>query len=234
MQLSLAKKTAALGRSCESNHPLLSRTFSQTSKRLPTIAQIKSYIYTDRQWVEAGEFDRKKHLLTMLVRESYVGQSFVLLTDEFIRSLQRLCTDFTSIVELGAGVGWLGHWLCKYGIRIQSSIDNKTWPDFPQDRYLDIVQQMDSLDYLRLHPEVELFILAWPQEDNLASRIWQALRPGQHLLYIGEDRGGCTANNFFFELVHGHEVENNATTKMRESFLSFDDFHDQPRLYQKG
>jgi hypothetical protein len=178
MQLSLAKKTAALDRSCESSHPLLSRTFSQTSKRLPTIAQIKSYIYTDRQWVEAGEFDRKKILLTMLVRESYVGQSFVLLTDEFIISLKRLCADFTSIVELGAGVGWLGHWLCKYGIRVQTSIDNKTWPDFPQDRYLDIVQQMDSLDYLRLHPEVELFILAWPQEDDLASRIWQALCPG--------------------------------------------------------
>lgn len=233
MQLSLAKKAAVLDRLCESNHPLLIRTFSESSTRLPTIAQIKSYIYTDRLWVEAGEYDREKHLLTMRIRESYVGQSFVLLTDEFIRSLQHLCPDFTSIVELGAGVGWLGHWLCKYGIRMQTSIDNKTWPDFPQDRYLDIVQHMDSLEYLRLHPEVELFILAWPQEDDLASRIWQALRPGQYLLYIGEDKGGCTANNIFFELVHGHEVENNATKKMRESFLSFDDFHDQPHLLQK-
>ena len=170
----------------------------------------------------------------MLVRESYVCQSFVLLTDEFLRSLQRLGTDFTSIVEIRAGIGWLGHWLCKYGIRIQTSIDNKTWPDYPQDRYLDIVHQMDSLDYLRLHPEVELFILFWPQEDDLASRMWQALCPGQHLLYIGEDRGSCTANYISFELVHGHEVENNATKEMRQAFLSFDDFHDQPHLYQKG
>ncbi|MBM9518611.1 hypothetical protein JWG39_02115 [Desulforhopalus vacuolatus] len=234
MQLFLVKKTAVLDRRDESNHPLLSRTFSQTSRQLPTIAQIKSSIYTDRLWAEAGEFDRKKHLLTILLRESYVGQSFVLLTDEFVRSLQLLCTDFTCIVELGAGVGWLGHWLCKYGIRMQTSIDNKTWPDFPQDRYLDIVQKMDSLEYLRLHPEVDLFILAWPQEDDLASRIWQALRPGQHLLYIGENKGGCTADNIFFELIHGHEVEHNGTKKMRESFLSFDDFHDQPHLYQKA
>jgi hypothetical protein len=102
----------------------------------------------------------------MMLRESYVGQSF-----EFIKSLKRLCTDFSSIVEIGAGIGWLGHWLCKYGIKIQTSIDNKTWPDFPQDRYLDIVHQMDALDYLRLHPEVELFILAWPEENHLASRI---------------------------------------------------------------
>ena len=91
-------------------------TFSCTSERLPTNAQVTSHIYTDRQWVEAGEFDREKHLLTMLVRESYVEQSFVLLTDEFIISLQRLCTDFASIVEIGAGIGWLGYWLCKYGI----------------------------------------------------------------------------------------------------------------------
>ena len=92
---------------------------------------------------------------------------------------------------------------------------------------------MDSLEYLLLHPEVELFILAWPQEDDLATRIWQALRPGQYLLYIGEDRGGCTADNDFFELIHGHEVEHIGTREMKQSFLSFDDFHDQPHLYQK-
>ncbi len=234
MQLSLTKKLSIPACSCDSNHPILTQTFSHTSKRLPTIAQVKSHIYTDRQWIEAGDFNRKKQLLTIAIRESYVGQSFVLLTDEFIRSLQRLCTDFTSIVEIGAGIGWLGHWLSEYGTRVQTSIDNKTWPGFPQDRYLDIVQKMDSLDYLHLHPEVQLFILAWPEEDDMASHIWRALRPGQHLLYIGEDRDGCTANNVFFELIHGHEVRNKATEEMRQSFLSFDDFHDQPHLYQKG
>jgi hypothetical protein len=234
MQLSLTKKPSVPDCSCDSSDPILSQTFSYTSKLLPTIAQVKSHIYTDREWIKDGNFDRKKQLLTMKVRESYVGQSFVLLTDEFLRSLKQICPAFTSIVEIGAGIGWLGHWLCKYGIRVQASIDNKSWPGFPQDRYLDIVQQIDSLDYLRLHPEVELFIMAWPEEDDLASRIWQALRPGQHLLYIGEDRDGCTANNVFFELVHDHEVENNATEEMRQSFLSFDDFHDQPHLYQKG
>lgn len=214
-------------------HPLLSQTFSRTSERLPTIAQVKSYIYTDRQWAEAGEFDREKHLQTILIRESYVGQSFVLLTDEFFRSLQALCSDFKSIVELGAGIGWFGHWLGKYGIRIQALIDNKSWAEFSQQGYLEIVQTMDSFDYLMLHPEVELFILSWPQEDDLAARIWQALRPGQYLLYIGEDKGGCTADNDFFGLIHGHEVVNNVTWKMKQSFLSFDDFHDQAHLYRK-
>lgn len=169
----------------------------------------------------------------MSVRESYVGQSFVLLTDEFMKSLQHLCTDFTNIVEIGAGIGWLGHWLSKYGVKVQASIDNKSWSEFPQEQYLDIVQNMDSLDYLRLHPEVELFILAWPQEDDLAARIWQALQPEQYLLYIGEDKGGCTANTTFFELVQGNELDNHATAEMKKSFLSFDDFHDQPCLYQK-
>ena len=233
-KISLTKNPSTPYSSCDSRHPIISQTFSLTSQRLPTIAQVKSNIYTDRQWIKSGDFDREKQLLTMMIRESYVGQSFVLLTDEFIKSLQRLCFDFTCIVEIGAGIGWLGHWLSKYGVMIQASIDNKTWPDFPQNRYLDIVQQMDSLYYLRLHPEVELFILAWPEEDCLASRIWQTLRPGQHLLYIGEARDGCTANNVFFELIHGHEVENNATKEMKQSFLSFDDFHDQPHLYKKG
>ncbi len=219
--------------SCSSSLPLIDQTFSCTSERLPTISQVKSHIYTDRKWIKAGEYDREKHLTTRLVRESYVGQSFVILTDEFIGSLQRLCSDFTNIVEVGAGIGWLGHWLGKYGVKIQASIDNKTWPDFPKDQYLDIVEELDSLEYVLLHPEVELFILAWPPENDLATRIWQVLKSGQYLLYIGEDRDGCTANNIFFDLIHGYEVENNATKKMRQSFLSFDDFHDQPYLYQK-
>ena len=215
-------------------HPLLNQTFSSTSEPLPTIAQVKSSIYTDSQWAEAGEFNREKHLQTILIRESYVGQSFVLLTDEFLRSLQVLCSDFKSIVELGAGRGWLGHWLRQYGVGVQALIDNKSWAEFSQEGYLEIVQQMDSFDYLMLHPEVELFILSWPQEDDLAARIWQALRPGQYLLYIGEDRGGCTADNDFFGLIRGHEVVNNITWKMKQSFLSFDDFHDQPHLYRKS
>ena len=213
--------------------PLLSQTFSLTSERLPTMAQVKSHIYTDRKWIETGEYDQEKHQLTMQIRESYVGQSFVLLTDEFMRALQQLCLGFTTIVELGAGIGWLGHWLDKYGVKLKASIDNKSWPDFPQDHYLDIVQKMDGLKYVQLHPEVELFILAWPQEDDLAARLWQAMQPGQHLLYIGEDKEGCTANNNFFELIKGFEVKNKVTSEIEHSFLSFDDFRDQPRLYQK-
>ncbi|MDH3392501.1 MAG: hypothetical protein OEL66_00725 [Desulfobulbaceae bacterium] len=222
------KKTAA------ANLPLLRQTFSLTSERLPTVAEIKSHIYTDRKWIESGEYDQKKHQLTTQIRETYVGQSFVLLTDEFMRSLQTICAEFTTIVELNAGIGWLGHWLNQYGVKIQAAIDNKSWPEFSADRYLNIVQKMDSLAYVQQRPEVELFILAWPPEDDLAARIWQALRPGQHLLYIGEEKEGCTANNDFFDLIREHEVENKATREMKQSFLSFDDFHDQPQLYKKA
>ena len=234
MKLSPTKNPANNNSQHNSRHPLLGQTFSITSERLPTNAQIKDHIYTDRQWIEAGKYDHHKHQTTIAVRESYVGQSFVLLSDEFMTALQHLCTGFSNIVEICAGIGWLSHWLNKYGDKTITSIDNKSWPDFPPDRYLDIVQQMDSLDYLRHHPEVELFILAWPQDDNLATRLWQTLQTDQHLLYIGEDRGGCTANNAFFDLILGQEVQNNATKEMRQSFLSFDDFHDHPKLYKKS
>ncbi|BHH85868.1 hypothetical protein [Desulforhopalus sp. 52FAK] len=218
---------------CGNNIPLINQTFSRISVRLPTVAEVRKHIYTDRKWAEAGEYDRQKQLTTIRVRENYVGQSFVLLTHEFLGALQGLCRDFTSIVELGAGIGWLGYWLSKYGIKLQASVDNKSWPDFALDHYLTTVEKMDSLEYVLLHPEVELFILAWPQEDDLAARIWDALQLGQRLLYIGEERDGCTADNQFFDLIHGHEVNTNATLAMKQSFLSFDDFHDQPYLYQK-
>lgn len=224
---------AIIDYTCNSSHPLLSQTFSRSSERLPTIAEVKHHIYTDRKWIEAGEFNQDKHQLTMQIRETYVGQSFVLLTDEFLQSLQQLCRNFKSRVELGAGIGWLGYWLGKYGITLQASIDNKSWSDFPQNRYLDLVQQMDSLEYVLLHPEVEFYILAWPAEDDLATRIWQSLLPGQHLLYIGEGKNGCTANDTFLEIIESHEEDNDYTRNLKQSFLSFDDFHDQPYLYKK-
>lgn len=157
----------------------------------------------------------------------------MLLTDEFLQSLQQICCNFKNIVELGAGIGWLGFWLEKYGTTLQASVDNKSWSDFPQTRYLDHVEQVDSLEYVLSHRDVQLFILAWPEESNLATTIWQALLPDQHLLYIGEGMNGCTANTAFFEILQGHEVENASTRKMKQSFLSFDDFHDQPHLYRK-
>jgi hypothetical protein len=218
----------------ENSLPLMNQTFSCSSERLPKIAEVKSQIYTDHTWMEAGEYNPEKHSTTRRVRESYVGQSFVLLTEEFLLSLKLLCLDFTNIVEVGSGIGWLGHWLGKYGVTIQASIDNKSWPEYPKDRYLNIVEDMDSLLYVTLHPEVDLFILVWPEEDDLARCIWQALQPGQSLLYIGEGRNGCTATNSFLDLIKGHEIETIATIQMKESFLSFDDFHDHPHLYEKG
>ncbi len=65
----------------ENGLPLINRTFSCTNERLPTIAWAKSHIYTGRKWVHAGEYDREKHLNTRLVRESYIGQAIVLLTE---------------------------------------------------------------------------------------------------------------------------------------------------------
>ncbi len=215
-------------------HPLLDQTFSLNSKKLPTNAEVRAHIFTDRSWIEAGEYDKKKMHMTMQIRELYLQQTFAVLTNDFLLSFHDLCQNFPKISEICAGLGWLSHWLEKYQVKIKDCIDDKSWHGFQRESYLANVTEMDSLYYVQNHPEVDLFILSWPYVDNIAARIWQALRPGQHLLYIGELQGGCTANDAFFTLIVGQEMINAKTKKMRQSFLSFDDFHDKPYLFRKG
>ena len=68
---------------------------------------------------------------------------------------------------------------------------------------------------------------------DFATQIWKAMRADQYLLYIGEQPGGCTADDEFFELVEDHEVDTPLTEGMGRSFVSFWAMHDFPHLFKK-
>lgn len=231
---STPKKTPATADDSEEIPALLARTFSLTSAGLPSRREMQAQIYTDRSWIAAGSFTPEKQQKTIRLRNLYIKQSHLLLTDELLKALSRLCAAYKKIAELGAGPGWLSHWLTHYGVKIRATVDDKSWPDFPQEGYLELVRPMDAVQYVQENPGTQLFILAWPDETRLAARIWQAMEPGSHLLYIGEPAGGVTADQEFFNLVTTHRLNNRAMTELGKAFIAFEDFHDQPWLFKKN
>ena len=58
-----------------------------------------------------------------------------------------------------------------------------------------VLMRMLYLESIKRESDIQLYIMAWPYMDEHALRVWEALRPGQYLLYFGESYGGCTITN---------------------------------------
>jgi len=109
-------------------------------------------------------------------------------------------------------------------------IDDFSW-EYKQNSRLPHVKKHDSIKFTKEHTEIDLFILSWPYMDQNAFEIWQAINSGTYLLYIGEDYGGCTADDNFFKATSKWVVEDK--WELYKTFISFWGVHDRPILYQK-
>lgn len=189
---------------------IIARTFSTKNKTLPRVAAF----------------------FTFKARDEYVDRSFCILSQDFMQAIVRMANDLKikKTVELCCGGGWLSYWLKRYGLKIRSS-DNQSWHKVFKSAPQPVVK-MDAAKYVRMHPAVQLYILSWPDyESDVAYRIWRSMKRGQYLLFIGEDEGGCTANDVFFKTVKSREISD--IWGLQENFISFYGIHDHSTLYRK-
>ncbi len=126
-------------------------------------------------------------------------------------------------------------WMKKYRIPIKKCIDNLTWPSFSKNNTFlkDYITKSDSIEYVKNHSEVELFVLSWPYMDDCAYRIWNNMYDGQYLLYIGEPNGGATADHQFFNSISGSELICQSSLNLKNAHLSFPYIYDEPILLKK-
>lgn len=97
------------------------------------------------------------------------------------------------IYEFGAGCGYWTRLCQEHGAEVEP-IDN----DPPDETWTDIIK-VDSHAYF---DEVEnsVVLMVWPPYgEGMAVRVVEQ-KPA-HVLYVGEQRGGCTASDKFFDLV---------------------------------
>lgn len=100
-------------------------------------------------------------------------------------------SEFGDIVEVGAGSGYWANCVNEEGGNVMPYDINP-----PDDTWTE-VQQADVFDMGEAafeHP----VLLVWPElDEGVATEV--AERGPPHILYVGESRGGCTAEDEFFD-----------------------------------
>lgn len=217
---------------------LIEDTFNERYHRLPSAAIVKRLI--ERDDCDVGEDDwLMKRMAATDTRHEYVKHSYPILTNELLVGLVKLIRYLRledNTIELAGGKGWLSHWLIKYGIDVLACIDDKSWKGRGNGPYLDLVTKGNAVEEMVDGPC--LYILSWPPyDDPLAYNIWNNMKKGQYLLYIGEAGGGCTADSKFEEAIGEDLLTDWDTCKDRDikpPMISFDGIHDEAMLFKKG
>ena len=107
--------------------------------------------------------------------------------------------EFDEIVEIGAGSGYWAHCVNDAGGRVMPyDINPPDTPDLGGDAWVDVerVNVFNMRDDVFKHP----ILIVWPAvNEGVATEV--ADRGPPHILYVGETRGGCTAEDEFFDLL---------------------------------
>lgn len=68
---------------------------------------------------------------------------------------------------------------------------------------------VDCIDAIEKYKDTDIFIVSWPYMDDTAHRALMKMREVNHdaiMIFIGEDSGGCTANDDFYDSIQ--EIDN--------------------------
>lgn len=113
------------------------------------------------------------------------------------------------VLDAGSGSGFMSKELCRRGVEA-FAVDRCDYENQP--RHLDYplinVHQRDALGDAVPHVSKRFgaVLLTWPTYDkSFAFDIAKAMHPGQLLIFEGEDKGGCTGDDQFFEYVSDYE-----------------------------
>lgn len=140
----------------------------------------------------------QKTLSDYTIRRYHIDNyGFPIITLEVANILTEFLKD-KSVVDLGCGSGYISAVLSKLGVADITAVDNneRAWGK----AYFDIVEE-DMLEHDISSYDVVL--LSWPDYcAPEAAKIAEKLTSGQILIFQGESRGGCTADEDFFKLIN--------------------------------
>jgi hypothetical protein len=129
------------------------------------------------------------------------GFCFAVLTEEMIDKIK----PYGPILEVGAGTGYWAREFKKRGIDYLAT-DAYALPNnkyFPDSKAWEHVYTYTAVDAVKRFPDKTL-LMCWPEY----TKSWavEALKEykGDIFIYIGEEEGGCCADDDFFEHLHSH------------------------------
>ena len=126
-----------------------------------------------------------------------------------------------------AGCGSLTYCLNRYGINIIAT-DDFSWPNHKWECWTD-VKNMDCHEAIKKYADREIVICSWPYMDDDAYNLLLELRKTNRLMiYIGEDKWGCTADDNFFDTIE--IIDDPEFKKASENYIHYSGLHDTLNL----
>ena len=163
---------------------------------------------------------------------------FCLFTAECIFSLAALCKG-KKVLEAGSGSGWLADQLAQQGIAITAA----DWTDYRQPRdkkHGYPIRSVFRLDHqgnaVALLPgSFDVVLLVWPNLDTpFGEQVAHAMRSGQIMILEGEEKGGNTATEEFFDVLSADFERLDAETlALNEHHRTFPGLHDRWQILMK-
>lgn len=169
-----------------------------------------------------------------LLREEYIkSYGYPLISAECVNVL----VDFLrghKVLDAGSGTGFLSRQLGLRGLDVTCVDIGTPYPFASNVVKLDI--KGDAA--VQLPGDYSAVLLAWPcYESPFAEQVLAAMKPGQLLVYLGEDEGGCCASNEFFELVGSRTkstpVLSEWTNRLNDEHIQFDSIHDSWQIVER-
>lgn len=158
---------------------------------------------------------------------------FSLINSELVDSISYWIGN-SKVMEVGCGTGHLSASLISRGVNVDS-YDNFVGDygiDIYKNQYVNVINKhITDINF----SNYDVILMCWPDFDNDMSKlVVDNMKKGQCLIYLGENKGGCTANSDFFETVNKKfELLEDITDNLNEYHISFMGIHDWWKVYIK-
>lgn len=128
------------------------------------------------------------------------------------------------VLEVMSGKGWLARALRDKDVSLIAT-DDYSWLDpLEQANTLTKIEALEPLESITAYGEsIDILIMSWPSKDDEAFQVIKLLNeinPDAVIVYIGEQRGGRTADSNFFN--HYEEIMNLGFDKAAQEFERWD------------
>lgn len=166
----------------------------KAAKKNPYLAEVLSFANGDMDSLSGFDGLMSGAKLFRFRRELIYKCAYAIPDDKALRKIAK----YSPIVEIGAGSGYWAYLLAKMGVDIVA-YDNWRNPDRKQ--WFDVQTSDESV--VKNHADRALFLCWPPFKDEMALKAIRKYK-GKTVIYIGEDRDGCTATKSFFDFLDEH------------------------------
>ena len=166
--------------------------------------------------------------------------AFVLLSKGWIKDLSHWIGK-RNCLELMSGLGALSYGLRMQGVNIiatddyswKGSINGESSPLWDDNKMWTYVEKLDAVESVEKYGKnLDIIIMIWaPYSDEVTVKVLKKMRdvnPSCIMIYIGEEKGGCTAIDEFFDMFERIEDESFNVANMK--FQNWALTKDQPFL----